>query len=103
MSSDLLLNKNSFIFKFPKEIQKYIFKYISLKTESANLINNIILVYNLDHNWSYTKLAKLYYIKNILEFHYYVFDSLTDPYEYLYGPKYYDSSEKFYIEDDSIF
>jgi len=100
MNSDSPLNIKSFIFKFPKEIQKYIFKFISLKTNSANLINNIILFYNLDHNWSLTKLFKLYYIKNILSFQDYVFDSLIDPHEYLYGPSYYDSTETFYIEDD---
>ena len=88
--------------KIPKDLQKNIFSYIYFTTETAEIIKNIISVYQEDHCWSYTKQAKFYYIKNILPFNYYVFNSKNEPEEYLYGPKYYDSKIPFKVEDDEI-
>jgi len=64
----------------PKEIVSKILLY--LECPIANLIKNEIKVYELDHNYYFTKVYKMYYISNILSFNDYYFDKLTDPQEY---------------------
>lgn len=94
------MDLNNYISKFPKYIQKYIFTYVSLQTNSGKLIQNIIDTYDKDHCWHHTKRAKLYFIKNILPFYYYVFDSMAEPHEYQYGSHHYDNDNYYKIEND---
>ena len=55
-----------YICNLPCELKKIIFYFIplnSIRTNEAKLIGNIISVYNIDHNYDYTKMAKMYYEK----------------------------------------
>ena len=76
--------------QIPKELQKYIISYLSFQTETAKLIQNISKYYEIDHSWPWTKSFRKYYIKNIIPFYIYVFDSKSEPEEYEYGPLFYD-------------
>jgi L-rhamnose mutarotase len=46
------------------------------------LIKDEIKIYEDDHNDVYTKMCKMYLIKNIMSFSCYYFDKLNDPYDY---------------------
>jgi hypothetical protein len=65
----------------PNEIIKMIFLY--LQSPEAKLIKDELNIYEKDHNQSYTKIVKFYYIKNIISFSDYYFDKLREPHEYL--------------------
>ena len=87
-----------YICNLPCELKKIIFYFIplnSIRTNEAKLIGNIISVYNIDHNYDYTKMAKMYYIKNIMPFYDYVFMTLyEDEYDRCdYGREEYDTLE----------
>lgn len=73
----------------PIEIVGKIFLY--MRCPVAQLIKNEIEIYEEDHNWQYTKIYKMFYIKNILPFDSYYFDKIIDPY-------YYDS----FMKEESI-
>ena len=87
------------ISSLPYYIQKIIFYYIPLDWHikgETKLIQNIIRVYNVDHDYDLSKRHKKYYIKNILPFDIYVFRTLRDcPFGYDDGPEfgryYYDN------------
>ena len=64
----------------PIEIVRKIFLY--MRCPVAEVIKNEIEIYEDDHNWEYTKIYKMYYIKNILPFYCYYFDKKVDPYYY---------------------
>ena len=66
----------------PVEILSKIFLY--LRCPVAKLIKDEIEIYEVDHNWSYTKTYRKYYIQNIMPFNYYYFDKMREP-------QYYDS------------
>lgn len=90
--------------QIPKDLQKYILSYLSLRTETAKLIQNISKFYEIDHSWAWTISCRKYYIKNIIPFYVYVFDSKSDPEEYQFGPLYYDvnyNQNKFNDLDES--
>jgi hypothetical protein len=94
---------NELIQFLPSEIQKNIFYYIplrNLRSDTAQLINNIIYYYDIDHDPDLTKRAKLYYIKNIMSFYNYVFYTLyREEYEgCIYGRERYDCIE--YYEEE---
>ena len=64
----------------PIEIVGKIFLY--LRCPIAKIIKDEIEIYEEDHNMYYTKIYRLYYIKNIMPFNCYYFDKRFDPYEY---------------------
>jgi hypothetical protein len=64
----------------PKEIIHKIVLY--LQCPIARLIKDEIKIYETDHNYCYTKMYNLYYIKNILSFSSYCFDKYMDPFDY---------------------
>ena len=64
----------------PIEIVGKIFLY--LRCPIAKIIKDEIEIYEDDHNWEYTKIYRMYYIKNILPFYCYYFDKKIDPYYY---------------------
>lgn len=64
----------------PNEIISKIFLYLQCPT--AKMIRNEINIYEKDHNWDLTKMYRLYYVKNILDFSVYYFDKLYDPFDY---------------------
>ena len=66
--------------KLPAEIVSQIFLY--LRCPIAKLIKDEIDIYEEDHNMYYTKIYRLYYIKNIMPFNCYYFDKRFDPSEY---------------------
>lgn len=86
------------ICNLPLELQKMIFYFIpltSVRTNEAKLIGNVISVYSIDHDPDLTKMAKMYYIKNIMPFWAYVFETLYRE-EYCgcnYGREEYDTLE----------
>ena len=68
-----------YINNLPLELQKIIFYFIpltSIRTNQAKLIGNIMDVYSIDHDPDLTKIYRVYYIKNIMSFSRYVFDTL---------------------------
>ena len=66
--------------KLPVEIVSKILLY--LQCPVAKLIKDEIDIYEEDHNMYYTKIYRLYYIKNIMPFNCYYFDKMCDPYDY---------------------
>ena len=66
--------------KLPIDIVSKILLY--LQTPVAKLIKDEIEIYEEDHNMYYTKIYRLYYIKNIMPFNCYYFDKRFDPCEY---------------------
>lgn len=66
--------------KLPIEIMSKVLLY--LQCPVANIIKNEIDNYEHDHNMDYTRMYKMYYIKNIMPFYCYYFDKRDDPYEY---------------------
>jgi len=64
----------------PKDIINCIFLY--LRCPVGKLIKDEVEIYEIDHNWVYTKMRRCYYIKNIMPFSYYYFDKLQDPFDY---------------------
>jgi hypothetical protein len=66
--------------KLPIEIVSKILLY--LQSPVAKLIKDEIEIYEEDHHWEYTKMYKMYYIKNIMPFYCYYFDKRDDPYDY---------------------
>ena len=82
----------------PYELKSIIFYFIplsSIRTNEAKLIGNVIDVYSIDHDPDLTKMAKMYYIKNIMPFWAYVFETLYRE-EYCgcdYGREEYDTLE----------
>lgn len=68
------------LLKLPVELVRKIFLY--LRCPVAKLIKDEIDIYEEDHHWEYTKMYKMYFIKNILLFNDYYFDKRCDPREY---------------------
>ena len=66
--------------KLPIELVSKILLY--LQTPVAKLIKDEIEIYEEDHNMYYTKIYRLFYIKNIMPFNCYYFDKKFDPSEY---------------------
>ena len=67
------------IIRLPDVLKSMIFYYIPfeiLLSNETKLIKNIIGVYNIDHDDDLTRQMNLYYIKNIMNFHDYVFWAL---------------------------
>ena len=77
----------------PIEIINYILAFAPIKSPSVQCIKRVIHVYNIDHNWDYTKRYRLYHIKNIMSFYDYYCHSMDEPYEYLFGPIAYNKIE----------
>ena len=66
--------------KLPLELKNIIFYFIplnSVRTYEAKLINNVNNVYRIDHDPDLTKMARRYYIQNIMSFSSYVFNTLN--------------------------
>ncbi len=59
----------------------------------ALIIKEVIECYEKDHSWYFTKMCKLYYIKNIMGFASYYFQSKIDPWEWEYGPASFEHNE----------
>jgi hypothetical protein len=82
MSSQIIQDYNKTaecIHNLPLALQKCIFYFIpltSIRTNEAKLINNIINIYGMDHDPVLTNYTKKYYIKNILSFSSYVFNTI---------------------------
>jgi len=101
MSPQLSFNKNvstEYIRSLPIELRRVIFYFIPLKVMRSNetrLIKNVIDVYSIDHDEDLTKQARMYYIKNIIPFWAYVFNTLhEDEYEGCdFGRNEYDTLE----------
>lgn len=87
------------ISSLPPEIKSIIFYFIPLNilmSDETKLIKNIIDIYNVDHDPDLTKQAKMYYVKNIMSFSYYVFYTKETEGEYygcMYGRSHYDKIE----------
>jgi len=64
----------------PKEIISKIFLY--LECPVAKLIKNELQIYETDHNWDYTKMYRLYYVKSFMDFSCYYFDKYMSPYDF---------------------
>jgi len=64
----------------PKDIIMGILLY--LQCPVGKLIKDEMEIYNEDHNWVYTKMKRMFYVKNIMPFSYYYFDKLQDPFDY---------------------
>ena len=79
----------------PNEIINKILLY--LQCPIARLIKNEIEIYETDHNYYYTKMYRMYYIKNILSFSSYLFDKCDDPFDY--DSFHYESMRK-YLENN---
>lgn len=83
-----------FYLNLPIDILRKILLY--LQCPVSKLIKDEINIYEEDHNWVYTKMYRMYYIKNIMPFYDYYFDKKLDPYDYksytdtLYIDKNYD-------------
>jgi hypothetical protein len=87
-----------YIRDLPQELKSIIFYFIPLnyiRTNEAKLIGNIMSVYRIDHHHDLTRMAKKYFIHNIMPFYDYVFMTLyEDEYERCdYGREEYDTLE----------
>ena len=83
-------NKIVFMPNLPMDLVNYILKFAPIVNPSSKCIKRLIDVYNEDHNWSLTKQYRLYYIKNIMSFECYYWDTRCDPEEYMLGPNEYN-------------
>jgi hypothetical protein len=104
MDVDVVIEKEAeplklgYVRMLPLELQRIIFYFIpltSIRTNEAKLIGNVISVYSIDHHHDLTRMAKMYFIKNIMPFYDYVFMTLyEDEYERCdYGREEYDTFE----------
>lgn len=74
----------------PNDIVSKILLY--LQCPVGRLIKDEMAIYEDDHNWVYTRIYKLYYVKSIMSFPLYCFDKLRDPTGYDSYHTEYDSS-----------
>jgi len=96
--TNILANLEKKIKELPNDLQSIIFYYIP-RAGPAKVIKYVIDVYNIDHCRSLTKTYRMYYVKNILSFAYYVHDSRFNSDDYDYGHYFYDDVEL--IEDQN--
>jgi hypothetical protein len=78
----------------PKEVISKIFLY--LECPVAKLVKNEIKIYETDHNWDLTKIYRLYYVKNFMDFSVYYFDKYNEPFDYMS----YHNRIEYYDNDD---
>lgn len=88
------------IAELPYEIQNIIFYFIP-RFGTTQVIRLVIDTYCLDHNYYLTKEYKLFYVKNIISFSEYFYDTKHDDYDYQYGRKYFDSIDNIDNINDS--
>ena len=87
---------NYFIGELPLEIQSMIFRFVP-PTDSAKVIKKVIDVYKYDHASRLTKQMNLYYVKDILSFVDYIYDSNSMPDDYDFGPESYNNGKFIYF------
>jgi hypothetical protein len=69
--------------KLPSDLLRNILSYVEYpETPSCKVMKEEHNIYNLDHNWIYTKQAGYFYVHNFMSFPDYYFDKRNDPYEY---------------------
>jgi hypothetical protein len=98
-----LINKakvNYFITDLPEEIQRVIFEFAP--TTTANVMKHTIDIYNKDYSINYSASfnrynnTNLYYIRDMLSFLQYIYDSNSVS-EYEFGTRVYNNNKQIYF------
>lgn len=95
-----LVNKakvNYFIDKLPADLQSVIFSFVP-PTDTAKIIKKVVDAYEQDHKPELTERYKMYYVKDILSFVDYIYDSNSCMgHGYNFGPKSYNNGKFVYF------
>jgi hypothetical protein len=87
----------------PMELVNYILNFAPIRNPTADCIQRVIDVYNVDHSWYYTQYSGMYYIKHNISFSDYYWVSNAEYNGFEYGSTAYNNPNIIVSDLDTAF